>query len=154
MNARPLAFAIALATCALGTSIASPADACGQVTTADRVEWVLSDHFAALNAHDRTRLLALWNENATVVSVGEPTLVEPIDRAATRWLTAKKPVTFEIAGIDAGDHTATAHVNVVFDGKKLSDTVLFKETTKGTWQIAGKSSRAVGPANSVAALRY
>lgn len=154
MHTRPIAAALALALGALGTTLAPPADACGPVSVEDRVEWIVQDHFAAINAHDRDRLLSLWNEHATVVSEGEPTLVEPIDRAATRWLTAKRPVTFEIASVEPGDHSAIAHVNVVFDGKKLADTILFKETGRNTWQMAGKSSRPRGPASNAPAVRY
>jgi len=154
MKTRIFALLSAIGICAVSTTVAPAADACGPISPRDQVTWVIQDHFSALNAHDRTRLLAVWKENALVFTEGTPTTVEPIEQAATRWLTAKHPVTFDVSGIEVREHNAIAHVNVVFEGRQLADTIYFKENANKAWQIAGKSSRDLHPATVAAAFRY
>jgi hypothetical protein len=138
MTTRRLSIVFALALAAASSTTAPSADACGSVTAEDRVDRLLTAHFASINAHDRDRLLALWNENATVVSTGDPTSIEPIDSAATRWLSTTQPVTFR---------------DVVFDGRRLEDTVLLGPAKTGGWKIAGMSSHPLEPAAARSALR-
>lgn len=160
MNLRPLALALALAVTTLGSAIPQTADACGDYQTPEvGVQRALSRHFSALGAHDRGALLAAWRPGSTVVSGGAPVLVEPVERAASRWLTAKGPVSFHVTEVQASEDAAVAYVDVVFDGRRVVDTVLLAPTDAGQWQITGKSSRPVdaearGAAPVRAALRY
>jgi hypothetical protein len=154
MKARIFALIVTLGIGAASTTVSEAADACGPINPSDQVTWVIQDHFNALNAHDRARLLSVWKENASVVSEGPPMVIEPIEQAATRWLAAKHPVTFEVGSIEVHERNAIAHVNVVFEGRQLADTIYFKENANNTWQIAGKSSRDLHPATRATAFRY
>jgi hypothetical protein len=155
MNLRPFVFVLATAASALClTSSPRTADACGMPSPEEAVMGVVSSHFDALNAHDRDRMLSVWKDEATVVSVGDPTLVEPVGQAATRWLAAKQPVTFKIESIQATDKTATARVSVVFEGRKLEDTMLLTPVGRGMFRIAAKSSRPLEATRDVRAVRY
>lgn len=136
MSLRPIALALAFATLGLSQTVSTRASACGGLEPED----VVNQHFAALNAHDRGRVLAHWDKNASVVSLGTPALVEPIDQAATRWVQTKQPVTFHIDKVEESDGKATARVTVVFDGKKIEDTLLLTPFGYGGWRIAGKTS--------------
>lgn len=152
MNLRPFALVLALSAITASQTIASNAGACGTPLPEDTI----ASHYEALNAHDRARVLAQWNENATVVSLGEPPLIEPIDRAATRWVQTKAPVTFHVDKIDETERTATAHVTVVFEGRRIEDTLLLTSAPSGRWRIAGKTSRLL-PAKEktvAPAIRY
>jgi hypothetical protein len=145
MNLRSLAILASFAVVALTQSAA---DACGVPEPEDTI----ARHFNALNAHDRTRLLSQWNDGATVVSLGDPMLIEPVSTAASRWVQTKEPVTFHVDKIDEGEGTATAHVTVNFEGRKLEDTMLLT-AAHGTWHIAGKTSRVIQTTGRVA-MRY
>lgn len=109
-------------------------------------ESAISAHFRALNRHDRTGMLNHWNENAIVVSVGKPTTIEPIDRAATRWMKESRTFTFHVDKIDesSDEDTATAHVSVTADGKKLEDTILLRFGNHG-WRIERMTIAAAPP---------
>ena len=145
MNLRSLAI---LASFAVISLVQSSADACGVPQPEDTI----ARHFDALNAHDRARLLSQWNDGATVVSLGDPMLIEPVSTAASRWVQTKEPVTFHVDKIDEGEGTATAHVTVNFEGRKLEDTMLLT-SVHGAWHIAGKTSRVIQTTGRVA-MRY
>jgi hypothetical protein len=95
----------------------------------------------------------VWRPGATVVSGGAPALVEPVERAASRWVTAKGPVTFHVAEVQASEDAAVAYVDVVFDGRRVVDTVLLAPTDAGQWQITGKASRPADPPARPTAVR-
>jgi hypothetical protein len=70
-------------------------------------------------------------------------LVEPVERAATRWVAAKQPVTFQVESVEVTGRTASALVNVVFEGVKHEDRMLLASQDDRSWRIVGKSSRPV-----------
>lgn len=130
MNLRP--FALFLSVVGMTLSQAATADACGVPEPQDTI----TRHFDALNSHDRARVLAQWNQGAPVVTLGAPTLIEPIERVATRWVQAKESTTFHVDKLEEGENTATAYVTVTAGGKTFSDTILLT-STHGAWRIAG-----------------
>lgn len=145
MNLRPLALALALAVTTLGAAVPQTADACGGYETPEAgVYRAVARHFQALDAHDRAAVLAVWRPGATVVTEGTPVRVEPIERAATRWVAAKGPVTFHVADVQASEDSAVAHVAVELDGQHIEETLVFAPTDAGQWVIAGETSRTVG----------
>ncbi len=153
MNLRPLALALALAVTALGSAIPQTADACGGYETPEAsVYRAVARHFQALDARDRAAVLAVWKPGATVVTEGTPVLVEPIERAATRWVAAKGPVVFHVADVEATGDSAVAYVAVEFDGQNIEETLEFAPNDAGQWVIAGQTSRTVGTHARVSAV--
>jgi hypothetical protein len=155
MNLRPFVIALSLSAAALCSTASKPAPACGPVRAEDVVEVVVGNHFEALDMRDRERMLSAWNEGAAVVSIGQPTLVETVEQASTRWITHKQPVTYKILKVEVADRTAKARVEVSFEGNKIEDSLLLVATRDDRWRIAGKSSRVLeAAARSGAASRY
>ncbi len=140
MKLQSFALALALAGLATGTSAPS-AKACGPFAARDQAARMVTQHFNALNAHDRERVLSLWTPTATVVS-GTPSVIEPIGQAATRWLAGGRTLTFTISKIDSDpdDQYAVAHVNVRRDGVAFEEAMLVAPTQQG-WRIVGETSR-------------
>lgn len=153
---RPLLIALSLSTAALcSTASPKPALACGPVRAEEVVGIVVGNHFEALDVRDRARMLSAWSEGAAVVSIGQPTLVETVEQASTRWLAHKRPVTYRILEVEVADRTAKARVEVSFEGNKIEDSLLLVATRNDGWRIAGKSSRVIqAAAQSSAASRY